>query len=117
VKPQYGLTDAEVERMLLDSIDHAKEDMHQRALIEAQTEAQVLLETTRNFLLKNETFLTIEEITGTKETIQKLEGKLRYGSKDEVQQVVEELNTISKPYAERLMNESVKKALKNKSIS
>jgi molecular chaperone HscA len=54
VKPQYGLTDAEVERMLLDSIDHAKEDMHQRALIEAQTEAQVLLETTRNFLLKNE---------------------------------------------------------------
>jgi molecular chaperone HscA len=117
VKPQYGLTDAEVERMLLDSIDHAKEDMHQRALIEAQTEAQVLLETTRNFLLKNETFLTIEEITVTNETIQKLEGKLRYGSKDEVQQVVEELNTISKPYAERLMNESVKKALKNKSIS
>src|SRR4029079_15725752 len=33
VKPQYGLTDKEVETMLLDSISHAKEDMQVRALV------------------------------------------------------------------------------------
>ncbi|MDE3254298.1 MAG: Fe-S protein assembly chaperone HscA, partial [Bacteroidota bacterium] len=44
VKPQYGLTDAEVEERLLDSITHAKEDMQTRALVEARTEGEQLLD-------------------------------------------------------------------------
>lgn len=52
VKPQYGLTDTEVERLLMDSITHAKEDMMTRALVEAQTEGQQLLEVTSQFILK-----------------------------------------------------------------
>jgi molecular chaperone HscA len=42
VKPQYGLTDEDVEKMLLDSMQHAKEDMDSRALTEAKTEAEPL---------------------------------------------------------------------------
>lgn len=56
VKPQYGLTDEEVEKMLLDSITHAKEDIQTRALVEAQTEAQQILDTTRMFVEKNKGF-------------------------------------------------------------
>ena len=40
VKPQYGLTDEEVEKMLMESIQHASEDIKIRALVEAKTEAQ-----------------------------------------------------------------------------
>src|SRR6476619_5127410 len=50
VKPQYGLTDAEVENMLLESITHAKDDISIRALTEARTEGEQLLKTTERFL-------------------------------------------------------------------
>jgi len=46
VKPQYELTDEQVEKMLLDSIENAEKDIAHRALVEAQTEAEQLLQTT-----------------------------------------------------------------------
>ncbi|MGB3234669.1 MAG: Fe-S protein assembly chaperone HscA, partial [Ferruginibacter sp.] len=58
IKPQYGITDAEVEKMLLDSITHAKEDIANRALAEAKTEGEQLLQTTERFLQKNIAQLT-----------------------------------------------------------
>lgn len=116
VKPQYGLTDEQVEQMLMDSITHAKEDMQQRALVEAQTEGKVLLDTTQAFLIKNEGFLTDEELSETKLAMTELEAKIANGTKDEVQAAIEKLNNISRPYAERLMDEAIGKAMKGKSI-
>jgi Fe-S protein assembly chaperone HscA len=43
VKPTYGLTDEQVETMILDSFDNAEEDFHQRQLIEARNEANDIL--------------------------------------------------------------------------
>jgi molecular chaperone DnaK len=43
VKPTYGLTDEQVEGMILDSFDHAEEDFARRLLIEARTEAETIL--------------------------------------------------------------------------
>jgi Fe-S protein assembly chaperone HscA len=43
VKPTYGLTDEQVEGMILDSFDHAEEDFAKRLLIEARNEADVIL--------------------------------------------------------------------------
>ena len=43
VKPTYGLTDEQVESMILDSFDHAEEDFAKRLLIEARTEAESIL--------------------------------------------------------------------------
>jgi Fe-S protein assembly chaperone HscA len=43
VKPTYGLTDEQVESMILDSFDHAEEDFAARLLIEARTEAETIL--------------------------------------------------------------------------
>src|SRR5579863_3471216 len=43
VKPTYGLTDEQVESMILDSFDHAKEDFAKRLLIEARNEAETIL--------------------------------------------------------------------------
>ena len=43
VKPTYGLTDEQVEGMILDSFDHAEEDFAKRLLIEARLEAEKIL--------------------------------------------------------------------------
>lgn len=116
VKPQYGLTDAEVEKMLMESITHAKEDIQTRALVEAQTEAQQLLDTTQQFIQRNTGFLTPEELTSTEAAMQELTRLRKKGTKDEIQAAVEHLNEISRPYAERLMDSAVAAALKDKTI-
>jgi molecular chaperone HscA len=61
VTPQYGLTDEEVENMLMDSLQHAKEDMQQRAIVEARTEAKVMIDTVTSFLKKNPEIISNEE--------------------------------------------------------
>lgn len=116
VKPQYGLTDEAVERMLLESITHAKDDIQTRALVEAKTEGQQLLETTEKFIQKNITALTKEEIAQTAEAMQSLQLALTMDNKNLIQERIEALNEISKPYAERLMDQGIQMALKGKSI-
>lgn len=117
VRPQYGLTDSEVEKMLLDSVNHAKEDIRQRALLEAQNEAIVLLDKTNGFLEKNNSLLTKEEIESTNNAVRVLEHLLRNGSKDEIQSAIEVLNEISRPYAERIMDRAISAAMKGKKIN
>jgi molecular chaperone HscA len=116
VKPQYGLTDAEVEKMLMDSITYAKDDMQTRALVEAQTEARQMIESTSLFIDKNKEYLLPEEITITQNSIASLNNLVVSGTKDEIQSAIEKLNEISRPYAERLMNEAIGRAMKGKTI-
>lgn len=116
VKPQYGLTDEEVEKMLLDSITHAREDIATRALTEAKTEGEQLLKTTERFLQKNASMLTPDELLQTANAMQALQLSITMDNKDLVQTKIEELNNISRPYAERLMDEAVSQAMKGKLI-
>jgi molecular chaperone HscA len=116
VKPQYGLTDKEVEEMLSDSITHAKEDIKVRAVVEALTEAQQIIDTTEKFLDKNTEYLSGEEVEITQHAIKSLQNVLNSGNKDLVHQKIEELNNISKPYAERIMDIAITRTLKGKKI-
>jgi len=116
VKPQYGLTDAEVEKMLMESIQHASEDIKIRALVEAKTEAQQLIDTTQKFLNKNAAFLLPEEIDSTNKAINDLKDSLNSDNKDLIHQKTESLNEISRPYAERVMDMAISKAMSGKSI-
>lgn len=116
VKPQYGLTDEEVEEMLKDSIENAKEDIAIRALTEARTEAEQLLKTTERFLQKNGQLLTRQEMVSTAEAMQALQLAITMEDKNLIQTKQEELNNISRPYAERVMDQAVSAALKGKTI-
>ncbi len=116
VKPQYGLTDQEVENILLNSIRHAGEDIRARALVEAQTEADQILATTRSFMEKNGSFLTATELQATRSAMETLEKIMVQGNKDDIHAAIEQLNAISKPYAERLMNEAIGRAMKGKNL-
>ncbi len=116
VKPQYGLTDAEVEQMLMDSIKHAKDDMITRALVEARTEAEQILSVTEKFIAKNAGLLTKEELIATAGAMQNLQMALTMNDKNLIQTKIEELNEISRPFAERAMDQAVSGALKGKDI-
>jgi molecular chaperone HscA len=116
VKPQYGLTDAEVEKMLMESIQHASHDIKVRALVEAKTEAQMLIDTTQKFLTKNSEFLLPEEIEATNKAIEDLKSVFESADKDLIHQKTEDLNEISRPYAERVMDMAISKAMSGKSI-
>jgi molecular chaperone HscA len=116
VKPQYGLTDAEVEQMLLESITYAKDDIAMRAITEARTEAEQLLKTTERFLQKNATLLSQEELLQTAAAMQALQLSITMSDKDLIHKKIEELNNISRPYAERVMDEAISKAMTGKKI-
>ncbi|MBL0144569.1 MAG: Fe-S protein assembly chaperone HscA [Chitinophagaceae bacterium] len=116
VKPQQNLSDEDVEKMLQDSIKNAKEDITIRALVEATTEAEQLLNTTEGFIQKNIHYLSQQELLSTSEALQALQLSLSMGDKNLIQLKMEELNAISKPYAERVMDLAVNSAMSGKKI-
>ncbi|MDP1842021.1 MAG: Fe-S protein assembly chaperone HscA [Sediminibacterium sp.] len=116
VKPQYGLTDEEVEQMLLDSITHAKEDMTVRALVEARTEGEQILEVTEKFIAKNPELLSQEELMQAASAMQNLQMALTLTDKNLIQTKIEELNEINRPFAERAMDAAISGALKGKQV-
>jgi molecular chaperone HscA len=117
VKPQYGLTDSEVEQMLHDSIANASNDITVRALVEARTDAEQMLAVTESFIQKNMELLTEEEIRITHRAISTLKDKMERGNKDEINLAITKLNEISRPYAERIMDHAIRLAVKGKSIN
>jgi len=116
VKPQYGISSEEIEKMLLESITHAKSDMVERALVEARTEGEQILGVTEKFIQKNTVLLSAEEITATAAAMQALQLSLTMADKDLIQRKTEELNEVTRPFAERAMDVAVKGALQGKSI-
>ncbi len=116
VKPQYGLTDEEVENMLLDSLTHAKDDIKTRALVEAVTEAQQMLDVTEKFIKKHERELILDEIEVTKTRMQFLREAIEAKDKDRIHKETELLNDISRPFAERVMDAALKDAMKGKKV-
>lgn len=116
VKPQYGLTDEQVENMLMDSITHAKDDIQNRALVEATTEAEQMLDVTEKFLRKNAGFLTEEEKQTTLQQMDVLKAAITAKNKDRIQKETEQLNDVSRPYAERVMDAALKDAMRGKKI-
>lgn len=116
VKPQYGLTDEEVEKMLMDSLANAKEDVKTRALVEATTEAQQMIDTTERFIEKNKDQLNEEEMTLTLNQIHALRVAISTKDKDKIQKETEVLNEISRPFAERIMETALKDAMKGKKV-
>ncbi|TAD81120.1 MAG: Fe-S protein assembly chaperone HscA [Bacteroidetes bacterium] len=116
VQPQYGLTDAEVERLLLESLTHAEDDIATRALIEARTEGQQLLSTTEKFVGKNAALLTPQELTDTAMAMQALQLALTMTDKNLIQEKTEALNEVSRPYAERVMDQAIGQTMKGTKI-
>jgi molecular chaperone HscA len=116
IKPQLGIDDAMVEKMLLDSMANAQSDIAARALAEAKTEGEQLLKTTERFLQKNAIHLINIELQETAAAMQALQLAITMDDKNLIHTKTEQLNDISRPYAERIMDMVVGEAMKGKII-
>lgn len=117
VKPTYGLSDNEVEKMLLDSVVNAKQDVEKRMLIEAQTEATQIIYTTERFLVKHLSLLNDIEIKETEKLLNELKIALsKPEAKDIILKQIDTLNEFTRPFAERVMDIAVATAMKGKSL-
>ncbi len=117
VQPSYGLTDDQVESMILESFDQAEEDFRQRQVIEARNEAQTIIAALEK-AKKNPAWgqLTTDE----KQRIARLERALREAGKAEdrqaIRQAIDALNQGTTRLAELMMDSAVATALKGKKM-
>ena len=116
IVPQYGLTDTEVENMLLASMQNAKQDINARLLTEAVTEANQLIYQCEKLFKNNAVLLTAKEIEETQILIQSLQNIITTNNRDTINFEIERLNDYTRPFAERLMDSAVNKALNGKNI-
>ncbi|HKU46530.1 MAG TPA: Hsp70 family protein, partial [Burkholderiales bacterium] len=116
VKPSYGLADADVERMLRDSVDHAREDMHARALAEQRVDGQRLIEATRAALAADERLLSSEERASIDAAMALLEKTLGGTDHRPIKKAIEALNHATEEFAARRMDEGIKRALAGRKI-
>ncbi|MGE3403520.1 MAG: Fe-S protein assembly chaperone HscA [Vicinamibacterales bacterium] len=122
VKPSYGLTDEEVERMLIESFEHAEADFEARLLIEARNEAEsVILATEKSLRRPDFAQLTAGELkAGELEAIQQaldaLKAVMAGTDREVIQARTEALNHGTQHLAEVMMNNSVRAALAGKNV-
>ena len=112
VKPQTGLTDSDLETMLLAAMQHAPEDVERRKLAQAVAEAQQMLYATERFMRTNvalfdeaETVILNREAEAVRQTLSGTDAAAIHAQMDF-------FNEISRPFAERAMDHSVREALK-----
>jgi molecular chaperone HscA len=116
VKPQYGISDEEMAKMLLDSIKNAQDDMNIRALLEARNEANVLLVSVDRFLNQHKALFTDEEIDATLEFAAQLRHAVEGDDKDKINQTMAALNEYTAPLAHKAMDETIAGAMKGQKI-
>ncbi|HXG66276.1 MAG TPA: Hsp70 family protein, partial [Blastocatellia bacterium] len=118
VKPSYGLTDEQIEKMLLDSLEFAEEDIHKRQLIEARNEAETVLRAADKALAEQaEGLIGEEERQGIRRAIAEL--KAAVGAEDHhlIREKIKALDEASHHLAELIMNNTVLAALKDRKAS
>jgi molecular chaperone HscA len=108
VKPSHGLTDEEIEQMLLDSIDHAEDDLQRRLLAEQQVEARRLLMDASKQLTQNGDLLTADERLALSTSLAGLEA-LAATTADHgaLKAAIAQVDTEAKPFVERIMNRAI----------
>ncbi len=117
VKPSYGLADADIERMLRDSFEHAKEDMHARALNEHRVDAQRLLDATRVAIAEDGGLLSAEEFSAIEKKATDLAQVINAADPRAIKAASDALNRATEEFASRRMNASVRRALAGKSVA
>jgi len=111
VKPSYGLADDDITRMLKDANTYAKDDMQARALNEQRVEARGLLDATRAALAEDADLLQESERKAIEQGIVQLENLLNGTDHLAIKRATEALNAASTEFAQRRMDQSVRRAL------
>jgi molecular chaperone DnaK/molecular chaperone HscA len=118
VKPTYGLTDEQVEDMILASFDNAEQDIEERQVIEAKNEAEVILTAVE----KGRTHdawqqLTSDELAKIEICVDELKASVLGGQYRTIRTAIERLDKATRRFAELMMDSAVSGAMKGKTMT
>ncbi|WP_263382312.1 Fe-S protein assembly chaperone HscA [Granulicella arctica] len=117
VKPTYGLTDEQVETMILDSFDNAETDINERQVIEAKNEAETIL-TAVSKGKKHAAWqqLTSVEIEKIEEQVEGLKASVMGGDYRTIRTAIERLDKATRRFAELMMDTTLAGAMKGQTM-
>jgi Fe-S protein assembly chaperone HscA len=122
VRPSYGLTEQEVEQMLIESFEHAQTDVEARLLIEARNEAEAVVHATEKSLRRPDvgelvgSALSPDEMARIQVAVQATREAMRGTDRDAIQRQTDELNHLTRRLAELMMNRSLREALAGRNV-
>lgn len=112
VKPSYGLNEDEIERMLLESMKFAREDITVRLLREAEVEAKRSVEEIKSAFTSDGELIDKKEYMAINEQIGIVEQAISEGNRDKIDFEREQLHNVSRRFAEKRMDRAIQSALK-----
>jgi molecular chaperone HscA len=111
VKPTYGLSEDEVERMLVESIEHAGEDVAERFLVEWRIEGERILSSLESAFAVDGELLSAEERAAIEKRMGGLREVMKTADYLAVKAWIESVDAASKEFAERRMNKHIARAM------
>jgi Fe-S protein assembly chaperone HscA len=118
VQPSYGISDAEIEHMLEESIEYAEQDFAERQLIEARTEAESILTATAKALANPQSAsLSVEERGGIEASVAALKESVASSDYKLIRKRIDDLNHTTEHLAELLMSSAVSTALEGRKLA
>ena len=121
VQPSYGLSDAEIEGMLEESIEYAEQDFTERQLIEARNEGETILRATEKSLAQAAEDLSVGLDPAERRAIEAAVAALRQamagGDYKLIRARIDDLNQATVALAERMMNRALATALQGKRVA
>jgi molecular chaperone HscA len=116
VKPSYGLTDEEVERMLIESFEHAEDDLEKRNLLTERVEAERILQATRHAFATDTELLTADVRAAGESAMTTLATAVAGTDYLAIRNAVEALDIATKPFAQARMNRAVEAGFLGKTL-
>lgn len=117
VKPSYGLSEGEIEKMLRESMEHADGDMKRRLLSEQRVDASRVLEAIDSALKADgQEHLSADELQTIQGLIEEVRHSQTCDDRDVIKKAVEALEKGSSAFVERRMNASVRKMMSGQGI-
>jgi Fe-S protein assembly chaperone HscA len=118
VKPTYGLTDEQVETMILESFDYAETDIQERQTIEARNEAETILAAVKKGKMHEAwQMLSSDEIDKIEQGISFLEAAVPGGDYKLIRAGIERLDKATRRFAELMMDNAVSGAMQGKTMA
>ncbi|MCJ8146468.1 Fe-S protein assembly chaperone HscA [Acinetobacter sp. A3.8] len=112
IKPSYGLSSSDTERLLLEGFQHAEHDKQLRHLNELKVEAQRELEALKQALIQDQRLLESAQQQSLNEAVATLDKTLQTDDASAIEQAVEALKIHSDAFAAMRMNQHIDHALK-----
>ena len=117
VKPSYGLSDNEVERMIEDSFKFAAEDVNARKLIEARLDASAVITTTEKSLGESGQLISKEDVTAIRAALSTLATAKDSTDPRAIRARMAALEQAAQPLTVAMLNDSLKRGLQGKKVS